>query len=141
MLFDITEDDVFRLIPSVIKRPSEILANDRLAKQGIDSSTFEMYITQYESYVLSEIYKAGLSTPSMPPHILLKAALCYLVAGAIMRMFDNVQNPYKDLFATGNIMLRSYIDQQRMLLGSSVSNAPELYTDDTITSELFSFLN
>lgn len=141
MLFTLTEDDVFKLMPSSIKKPSEVMADPKFARSGVDIHTFNRYAEQYEAYILSEIYKAGLPTPTLPIHVLLNAAHSYMTGGAILRMFDNVQNPYKDMYATGNIMLRSYIDQQLLLGKVSVNNAPEFYSDEDQTSTLFPFFN
>lgn len=142
MLFTLAEDDVFKLIPPNIKRPSEIAADPiKFARSGVDINTFNRYAEQYEAYILSEIYKAGLPTPTLPIHVLLNAAQSYMVAGAILRMFDNVQNPYKDMYATGNIMLRAYIDQELLLNKTSINNAPEFYSDTDQKSQLFSFLD
>lgn len=141
MLFTLTEDDVFKLMPSSIKKPSDIAADPiKFAKSGVDINTFNRYAEQYEAYILSEIYKAGLPTPTIPIHVLLNAAHSYMTGGAILRMFDNVQNPYKDMYATGNIMLRAYIDQQLLIDKVSINNAPEFYVDEDQTSTLFSFL-
>lgn len=140
MLFTLTEDDVFKLLPHTIKKPSEVMSDPKFARSGVDINTFNRYSEQYEAYIISELTKAGLPIPTFPIHILLNAAHSYLVGAAILRMFDNVQNPYKDMFATGNIMLRSYIDQQLILSNASASNAPEYYKDEDQSSELFDFL-
>lgn len=136
--FQVTEDDVFGLLPSNLKRPSEVASNPN--SRGITIATFNQLQLQYNAYINAELLKNSIPLPTPSDvHPLLKSAQANLIAAAIVRMYDNPQNPYKDLFATGNIMLRQYIDEYKLLHNISSVGAPDFYIDEEAES-VFSFL-
>ena len=136
--FQVTEDDVFSLLPSNLKKPSEVASNPN--SRGISITTFNQLQVQYNAYINAELLKNSIPLPKPSNvHPLLRSAQSNLIAGAIVRMYDNPQNPYKDLFATGNIMLRQYIDEYKLLHNISSVGAPDYYIDEEAKS-VFSFL-
>lgn len=128
-----TEDDVFEVIPAEIKRPSEVLID---GKGGVTQKTYTSYQLRYTRSIDAELLKAGLVPPSQEPYDeLLVGAEAHMIAGAIMRRFNSLQQQYLDAYATANIFLRQYISIRQLEQGVHIG-APTFVTDTSVEVKL-----
>lgn len=140
LYFTVHEDSVFGLLPATILRPNQVMVT---SKGGATRAQYDAAEQRYNAYIVAELKKASIpisyySKPEDVP-VLLREAQAHLIAASIVRLFDNPQNPYKDLFATGNILLRQYIEEY-MIENKSILNAPEFSVDENITAADYSFI-
>lgn len=140
--FNVTEDSVYGLLPNYVLRPDKVTTT---SKGGVDRTQYNATELRYNAYIMAELSKAGIptsvyiNTDSVP--VLLSAAQSHLIAASIVRMYDNPQNPYKDLFASGNMFLRQYIDNYYVENYSLIMNAPEFAISEDIDLTDYSFQN
>lgn len=139
LTFKVIEDEVYQLLPAATVRPDYVPANN---KGGVTRAGYDAIEARYNAYIRSQLKKASVPVVSYSdindvPQ-LLKDAQVHMIAAAILRIFDNPQNPYKDLYATGNIFLRAYIEEYQ-LDNQTALEAPEFVVDADVDLTQYSF--
>lgn len=139
LTFTVPEEVVYGLLPGHVQRPNSVVQPN---KGGVTRSTYEATELRYNAYIQSQLLKASVPVEvyanSSDVPVLLRDAQAHLIAASISRIFDNPQNPYKDLYATGNILLREYIEVYQLTNGT-VLNAPEFTTSSDVDLSEYSF--